>query len=329
MSAVRVAVTGANGFIGRALCARLRQHEFDVVAIVRRSALLSADSQVKTFLVSDLTERSALRSALRGVDVVYHAAGRAHVLHESDPDPDRAFERANVSATEAVAQVAIDCGVRRVVLLSSIGVHGRGPTEVPLTERSPIAPVDAYARSKWQAELALQQACAGGRLESVIVRPPLVHGPGVKGNFLRLLRLARSGLPLPLGAFMARRSYIGLDNLCDLLILAGTTPAAAGEVFVPADDRDLTIGELLGILRAALGQTAQILRVPTLLVRGLAHVCGKAEELHKLTDALQVDSSRARTVLAWSPRTPITVGLAEMARWYVRACSAEGTCGCS
>jgi len=299
----RVLVTGAGGFIGSALVPRLHRD----------------GHEVRVFGASDwaMLETGEGRCvACNSVDTVFHLAGRAHVLAESAADPLEEFRSVNVERTRQLGEAAAKAGVRRFVFVSSIGVHGNDSGERCIDEASPIAPVEPYAKSKWEAETALRKVESTEGLEVVAVRPPLVYGPGVKGNFLRLLRLVDSRLPLPLGSLRNRRSFVGLDNLCDFLGLLAESPGAGGQAFVVADGEDVSIPELLRMLGDGLGRRPLVMPFPPPVLHGIASIFNRGQELRQLTRSLRVDASRAQQVLGWRPEHPLRIGLELMTRWY-------------
>jgi nucleoside-diphosphate-sugar epimerase len=219
--------------------------------------------------------------------------------------------------TERLADAAVRGGVRRFVLVSSIGVLGNDSGGRAFTAADPPHPSEPYAVSKWEAEQRLLERVAGTAIEAVIVRPPLVYGPGVKGNFLRLLRLVNSGLPLPFAGLEARRSFVGLQNLCGLLEACIDHPAAAGRVLLAADGEDVTLPELLDAIARGLGRPARLFKVPWLLVESFASMAGRREDLARLVGSLRVDASETRQVLGWQPHVRFDAGIREMAEWYL------------
>lgn len=300
---MKVLITGASGFIGSALAARLQAGEHEIVAPARSEWM-------------DFASRPGRIPLLEGVDVVVHCAARAHVTRELDEDPLEAFRRSNVGPTRRLAESCASAGVRRFVYLSSIGVHGNESGDRPIDESSPLCPVDHYAVSKYEAELQLREIEQAGQLELVIVRPTLVYGPGVKGNFLRFLRLADSGVPIPLGAVRNARSFVGLSHLCDLLARCVEHAGAPGHAFVAADDATISTPELLAELRAALGRRPRLWSVPGRWLQWGGQLLGREREVRQLASSLRVDPSLARSVLAWNPGVDLRTGLREMAYWY-------------
>lgn len=308
-----VLVTGSTGFVGRALCSALLARGHDVTAACRD--IHQVPRACRAVGVGDIGPGTDWSDHLSGIDTVIHLASRAHVLAETASDPIASFRRVNVGGTLQLARAAREAGVRRLVFVSSIGVHGNAATE-PIRENTPAAPAEAYAISKWEAELELRALLAQGLPELVIVRPPLVYGPDCPGNFRRLLGLVARGLPLPLGAFDNRRSLIGVDNLADVLALCVEHPGAAGETFVVADEPAISTPALMVTLAKGIGVKDRLWRAPPGLVRAAARLCGVGGTLDKLCGDLQVDSSRVRDRLGWVQPLPLREGLLAAGRWY-------------
>ena len=291
-------MTGSSGFVGRRLCACLLQQGWSVRGLSRRGLAPEGVEAV----ACDLLQRPVDEALLRGVDVVVHTAARVHVMHDQADDPLCEFRKMNVEATLRLAQQAADCGVKRFVFISSIKVNGEcSDDRVPFSPDDTDIPDDPYGRSKWEAEQGLHTLAAETELEVVIVRPPLVYGPGVKGNFLRLLKWVERGVPLPLGAVENRRSLVALDNLVDFIALCAEHPDAAGETFLIADGQDISTTQLLQQLAHAMGRQARLLAVPVGWMRCAAGLMGKSDMADRLFGSLQVDSSKARELLGWRP----------------------------
>ena len=299
---MKLLVTGANGFIGRALHDALRRAGNTVVAFSRMPS--SAD------LVSPLVRESALNT-------VIHLAARVHVMHDSAPDPLSAFREVNVDKTLQFAAQAAAAGVRRFVFVSSVKVHGEATERGhPFTERDTPAPQDAYAISKWEAEQGLRDLAARTGMEVVIIRPPLVYGPGVKANFAALMRAVQRGVPLPLGAVDNLRSLVGLDNLVDFIITCARHPAAANQTFLVSDGVDVSTPALVRAMARAAVRPARLVFVPVALLSMGASLVGKRAAVERVCQNLQLDMSKARGVLQWTPPVTLDEGLR---RSFVRA----------
>lgn len=312
----RVLVTGASGFVGRALTAALDGAGCDWIAATRR---LSPDLGSRQVVVGDIGPDTDWRSALQDVDCVVHLAARTHVLDERSSDPLAAYRRINLDGTRVLAQQAAAAGVRRLVFLSSVKVNGEATTTRPYREDDTPRPLDGYGLSKHEAEVALRAISADTALETVILRPPLVYGPGVKGNFLRLMRLVERGVPLPLASIRNRRSLIGVSNLADAIVLCTVAPAAAGKTFLVSDGEDIsTPGLIVGIARA-MGTKPRLWPCPPPLIKFGAAMLGKGGAAMRLCGSLQIDASRIRRELGWQPRCSLDQGLTATAQWYHRA----------
>lgn len=295
---VPVAVTGASGFIGRAFCARASANG----RAIRR--LVHAPDAATGSVAIDLTRASVddLTRHLEAVSTVIHLAGRAHVMRETEPDAEAVYRLANADATECVARAAVAAGVRRFVLASSVKVNGeRTKPDRPFRPDDPTQPQDAYARSKQLAEAALQEVAHGTTMEAVVLRLPLVHGPGARGNFRRLVDAVRARRILPLGAIENRRSLVGLANLLDALDAAVDAPALHGVHFV-ADAVSVSTPQLVRAIARALEVEPRIVRVPVPLLRLAGAVAGRRDAIARLVDSLEVDVSSFVAATRWRPR---------------------------
>ncbi|MSR05513.1 MAG: SDR family oxidoreductase [Gemmatimonadetes bacterium] len=311
VTAATVLVTGARGFVGAALVHRLgREGRFQVRG-TSRNAPTGEASGIEYRRVGDLAGDTDWSGAFDGVGTVVHLAARVHVMQDQAADPLGAFRRANTAGTEALARQAARAGVRRFIFLSSIKVNGEGTTAGrAFTEADLPAPADPYSRSKAEAEAGLMAVASSTGMEVVVIRPPLVYGPGVKANFLSMVRWLARGVPLPLGAITDnRRTLIGLDNLVDLILTCAMHPAAANQVFVAGDGESLSTTGLLRRTAAALGVQARLVPVPVALLKAGAALLGRRDMVQRLCESLEVDTSKARRVLGWSPPFTVDEGL--------------------
>jgi UDP-4-keto-D-QuiNAc 4-reductase len=299
-------LTGSSGFVGSALLRRLVVTGQGLRACYRVLPSTLPDG-VECFAIPDLTSESAWRAALDGVKVLVHAAARVHVMDDDTADPLQEFRRINVEGTLALGRWAAEAGVQRFVFISSVKVLGeRTIPGAPFSADTPPAPEDAYGISKWEAEQGLQQLARETGMEMVIIRPPLVYGPGVKANFASMMRWLSRGVPLPLGAVTHnRRSFVALDNLVDLIMVCTRHPAAANQIFLVSDGDDLSTAELLKRMGRALGQRVFLPAVPVLLLEWGARLSGKKDIYDRLCSSLQVDIKKTRKLLGWTP--PLTV----------------------
>ena len=312
-----VLVTGAAGFVGSALARHLRSADFEVRATVR-AAVPASLAEVQTWTGAHLEGGFNWTAPLRGCDVVLHTAARVHVMRDAAADRLAEFRRANVTGTLRLAGEAARAGVRRFVFVSSVKVNGeRTMRGKPFTPDDTPAPADPYGVSKHEAELGLFELAAATGLEVTIVRPVLVYGPGVKGNFGTLLRWLSRGAPLPLAKTDNRRSLVYLENLVELLSICAVHERAANEVFLVRDDDDLATSELLRRMGASLGRRARLFPCPRWALLAGAAIVGQSAAASRLLDSLQVDDTRTRDVLGWRPRVSVDAGLRETARWYL------------
>lgn len=300
---MKALVTGANGFVGAALCARLAASEIGVIPAVR-----CAFGMTDEVVVGDIDGSTDWSVALAGCDAVVHLAARVHVMHDTSVDPLALYRATNTDATLNLARQAAQAGVTRFVFISSIKVNGEG-RDTPYRETDAPAPEDAYAISKWEAEQGLRRIERETGMEVVILRPPLVYGPGVKANFLRLMKTIQRGWPLPLGAIHNRRSLLYLGNFVDAIRLCVEHPAAAGQVFLLDDGQAVSTPQLIRALARAMGRPARLLAVPAGMLEFAGALLGRRAAVARLTGSLYVDSSAIRSRLGWTPPFSMQQGL--------------------
>lgn len=306
-----IAVTGASGFVGRALCRSLQAQGYPTTPLLRTPQ----SDMPGAVLVGDMGADTDWSQALEGVDCVVHCAGRAHIALRAGPQDLDVCRRINVEGTRRLALAAAQAGVQRLVFVSSIKVLGERSDEgSPLRFDSRPAPEDAYGISKWEAEQALQRVSDQTGLQTVTVRPPLVYGPGVKANFLRLIQEVARGTPLPLGSVRNLRSLVALDNLVDLLTCCIVHPQAPGQTFLVSDDHDLSTPALIQGLAEALDRPARLLPCPPSLLRLAGRISGRAGQIERLIGNLQVDIGHTKQVLRWTPRCSVQQGLKSAVR---------------
>ncbi|MDR2689778.1 MAG: NAD-dependent epimerase/dehydratase family protein [Azoarcus sp.] len=305
-----ILLTGASGFIGGALATRLAA-DGHRLRLATRMPLSSQPAGCEVFYFNGLGFDIDWTEALDGIEIVVHCAAQAHVIARSAVDSLDEIRHINVDPTINLARQSIRAGVRRFVFMSSAKVFGeQSPPGHPFTVDSPPAPTHLYAISKYEAERALFALTASSEIQVVIVRPPLVYGPGVKANFLRMIQWLDRGLPLPLALIDNRRSLVALDNLVDLLARAIPHPAATHQILLASDDEDLSTPELLTRLGAAMGRAPRLLPVPTWLLRCSASLLGRYADIQRLCASLQVDISHTRHLLDWTPPLSVDQALA-------------------
>jgi len=314
---LKVLVTGATGFVGTALVSRLVDSgRFGVRAAVRRESgeLLAVVEQV---VAGNLTPNTDWQQALVGVDAVVHLAARVHVMNDTASDPLSAFRQVNVAGTERLARIAATKGVKRFVYISSVKVNGES-CEKPFTEQSIPAPEDPYGVSKWETEQILHRVAEETGLEVVILRPPLVYGPGVKANFLSLFKIVDRGIPLPLAGINNQRSLIYLENLVDAIIKCIEHPNAANQTFLLSDGQDVSTPELIRMIASAMGKKPRLAPCPPVVLKFLGKLTGKSLEVKRLIGSLQIDNSKIKKVLNWQRPFTMEEGIAETVKWYLK-----------
>ena len=315
----RVLVTGANGFIGRRLCGLLVEKGFCVRSVFRKSPASHILAETEKVVIGDIGPDTRWHEALKDVDCVIHLAARVHVMNDDSDDPLAEFRKTNVNATLTLARQAAEAGVKRFIYLSSIKVNGEETNGSRVFSADDIpAPVDPYAISKYEAEQALQAVSAATGMDVVIIRPPLVYGPGVKANFRSMMKWLVKGLPLPLGATHNSRSFVALDNMVDFIITCIEHPSASGQVFLVSDGDDMSTTVLLKRLSSALGVSTWLIPVPVFLLRFVAQLIGKKDIGQRLYGSLRIDISRNREMLNWSPPCSVDKVLEDTAKDFYR-----------
>lgn len=307
MSQQHILVTGANGFVGRPLCNQLRQSAFQVTQVGRAPDSADGGAYCQVVSIDGTTDWSTI---LDEVEVVIHLAARVHVMQENLVDPIVAYWQTNVEGTLNLARQALNAGVKRFIFVSSIKVNGEQSFPgKPFTAEDMPMPEDAYGKSKREAEQGLLALAKDSNMAVVIIRPPLVYGPGVKGNFSTMIKLLQTGLPLPFGAIANQRSLVAIDNLIHLIMVCINHPAAANQVFLVSDGEDLSTTALLRRLALAAGVSSRLIPLPAALVNFVFSVLGQKKMAGRTLGSLQVDISKTREVLGWQPPLTVEQGL--------------------
>ena len=309
---MKVLVTGATGFVGHALCDFLNARGHNVVPVVRRAVSLPG-----AVVVGNISGTTDWTAALTGCDAAVHLAARVHVMDDTTQNPLALYRQTNTEATLHLARESVKAGVKRFVFISSIKINGEG-RDTPYRETDAPAPEDAYAISKWEAEQGLADIAAQTGLEVVVLRPPLVYGPGVGANFLRLMQNVERGWPLPLGAIRNRRSLLYLGNFTHAIRLCIEHPGAAGQTFLLDDGQAVATPELIRAVADVLHRPAHLLAVPVSLLRLAGRMTGKSAAVSRLTGSLYVDSRAIRAQLGWVPPYSMQEGLTQTVAAFVQ-----------
>lgn len=312
-----LAISGANGFVGRHLVRAACLRDLDVHAISREADSIPPAGKIKSFTTRGPDGTVDYAGWPGGADVFIHLAGRAHVLTETAADPRLEYRKANVFDTLQVAHRAYETGAQRFVFVSSIGVHGIMSPDGPVSPRSPLCPQGEYAASKLEAELRICEFAAKRSWDVVIVRPPLMYGPGVGANFLRLIRLADSGLPLPLGGIVNRRSFLGVDNFVDFILYAAKRNSLASGVYIPADEEVTSTSELITQIRILLGRKDLLFKAPKRLVKFICNAFGRPTVYTQLFESLWVEYGNLLAQSGWAPPFAQSKLLSQTIDWYL------------
>jgi nucleoside-diphosphate-sugar epimerase len=316
----RILITGATGFIGSALSHCLLGAGDFVRGTVRATAKIPERAtpefaNLEWVVLHDCSTECETDDALQGVQIVIHLAARAHIMTDDGSNPLQAYQRVNVDWTERLAARAAAHDVRRFVYLSSVKVNGE-QTIAPFTEKDPPRPQDPYGVSKWEAEQALARVSTQTGMETVVVRPPLVYGPGVRGNFLQLLNTLPRGIPLPLAGICNRRSFVYLGNLVNALVRCIHDPRAAGRIYFVSDGEDLSTPELIRRLSVVMGIDVRLWACPMAFLYWVGQVFGKRAMIDRLVGSLQVNPSKIQKELEWRPPFTVDAGLLETVAWF-------------
>jgi nucleoside-diphosphate-sugar epimerase len=315
----KILITGVSGFVGQAVCKRLRQDGHHVLAgTTRKTSSDAGPERVPLYNVSEIGPETDWTQAISGAEIVIHLAARVHIMKERSSNPFAAFRRVNSEGTKALAEQASAAGVKRFVFISTIKVAGEMSPDTGFTERDIASPEDHYSTSKWQAEQALADIAKTTKMEIVILRPPMVYGPGVKGNFNALFRAIRAGIILPLGSIQNKRSLLFVGNLADAIASVATHPDAGNQTFVVSDGGNISTPELIQKISASLGKKARVINFPLSLLELGGLLIGKSSITKRLTRSLTVDINHIRTHLGWQPPFSMEEGLRETTAWFNR-----------
>jgi nucleoside-diphosphate-sugar epimerase len=313
----KIAVTGASGFIGKKLCDCLEKRGHYVKRLVRETTCGNGNY----FFVGDVLQNTDWNPVLDGVDVVIHLVARVHRMNDKVNDKLDEYRKLNTHVTESLAKSAVTQGVKRFIFLSSIKVNGEytgSGRQIYFTESDSPVPCDPYAISKYEAEQVLRTIEKNSDMSVVIIRPPLVYGPGVKANFLKLLSWVKNGVPIPLKKVKNKRSFVNVFNLVDLISTCVDHPQAAGNTFLVSDGKDLSIAELLQCMSNAMNKPSRLFSVPLWMLNILAGITGKKQEYRRLCGSLQVDISKSKRDLGWTPPIQVEEGVMQTVDWYLK-----------
>lgn len=301
----RILVTGANGFVGKNLVNYLGSIDHNVTPVVRQD------------IGGDIGPGTNWSKFLEEIDVVIHLAARVHIINDQAADPWTEFHKVNTLGSVKLFEDAVKAGVKRFIYLSTIKVNGDKTTTIPFRETDTPNPKDFYSQSKYEAELALIKLAKQSDVELVIIRPPLVYGPGVKANFEKIMRWVSKGIPLPLASIHNKRSLVAIENLVDFITVCVDHPDAAHQVFLVSDDEDISTTELFQRVGYTLGKSARLFAVPTSFIMAVSSLFGKRLFAERLCSSLQVDISKAKELLGWYPPYTVKVGLNKTVTWFL------------
>jgi nucleoside-diphosphate-sugar epimerase len=308
---MKILVTGASGFIGTAVCRRLISESQNVLPVYR-------NARNSGLGIGNINGSTNWNSALSNITHVIHTAARVHIMRENVTDPLHEFRKVNVEGTLNLARQAANSGATRFIFISSVKVNGeQTKAGTAFTEEDVSGSDDPYAISKYEAEEGLRCISSETKMEIVVIRPPLVYGPGVKANFLSLMKLVKIGFPLPLGRIDNLRSMVSLDNLVDFIITCLHHPEASNQTFLVSDGEDLSVTQLLRQLASAMDMPSRLIPVPSALLQLGLSIVGKKSIANRLCGSLQVDITKARTLLGWSPILSVDAGFNKTAKFFL------------
>ena len=315
----KILITGATGFVGRALFENLKFKKKYSIHLSTRANQEQLFEGEKAFNIGEIDANTNWKDALDGVDCIVHCAARAHMTEKKQTDSLNAYRTINVDGTRNLAKQAVSIGIKRFIFLSSIKVNGEGTIASKSFKYNDISqPEDAYGISKWETEKALLEISKQTGLEVVIIRPPLVYGEGVKGNFFRLLDIVYKQIPLPFASVNNLKSMVAVDNLVDLIICCIDHPKASGKTFLVSDGEDLSTSDLIIKLSKFMDKSPRLFQVPQLIIQLIGRLVGKSLEVKRLLGSLRVDNSYTREILGWSPALSLDEELKKVVKWYLK-----------
>jgi nucleoside-diphosphate-sugar epimerase len=318
----KILITGANGFIGTAVCKRLRQSRIHMLTGTTRASYPRVGPEcIPMYHIPEIGPDTDWSHAILGADSVIHLAARVHVMKDRSADPLAAFRRVNTDGSRALAAQAAAAGVKRFIFISTVKVAGENSPEGGFTESDPVGPEDAYSISKWEAEQALTEIAQKTGMEVVILRPPLVYGPGVGGNFFKLLKVIQNGVPLPLNAVQNKRSLIYVGNLADAITLTVESPGAANQTFFVSDVEAVSTPNLIKKISTILGKKPRLINFPLSVLKFVGALTGKSMAVSRLLGSLIVNTRHIEAQLNWRPPHSMERGLKETVDWFNTNCS--------
>ena len=315
----KILITGINGFVGQAVCKRLRRENLHMLAgTTRQPNFDRGPEQVPLYHIPKIGPDTDWTHAVSGAEIVIHLAARVHIMRDNKSNPLAAFRRVNSEGTKRLAMQAAAAGARRFVFISTVKAAGEESPGRDLTEKDIAKPEDFYGISKWEAEQNLLDIAKTTKMEIVILRAPLIYGPGVKGNFYDLLKVVKSGIVLPFGSIKNNRSLLFVGNFADAIAIAANHPNAGNKTFFVSDDNNISTPELIDKMTLAMGRKSRIFKLPISLLKIIGFFVGRSAAIRRLTGSLTVDINHIKTHLGWHPPFSMEDGLKETTDWFVR-----------